>query len=182
MARARPAILVGLVLIALVAGALIVATRAATRERVAVAPSRSPSPVASPAFSFPSPTPTTAPTPSPSPATTLQLTGEIRGSPNGTVSKTCGTQSAGYYLQVLFGVGSTTYQLTATIAPYYGPGHYAAPPARISLKPLGVTPPVLYAGTKGTFTINPDGRSGSLYEILESQTGQIAVNGNWQCP
>ena len=79
-------------------------------------------------------------------------------------------------------VGATTYQLTATIAPYGGPGRYAAPPARISLKPVGVSPPVLYTGVRGTFTINPDARSGSLSEVLQSQNGEITVNGNWQCP
>ena len=178
--RRRIVLLPLLVLIAVALGGLVLATRATTREKAA-APLPSPSSVASPA-----PTPAESPSPSPSPSPTggsaLVLTGEIRGNPTGTVSKTCGTQTAGYYLQVAFSVGATTYQLTATIAPYGGPGRYAAPPARISLKPVGVSPPVLYAGVRGTFTINPDARSGSLSEVLQSQSGEITVNGNWQCP
>src|SRR5438132_7889787 len=116
--RRRVVLLPLLVLLALALGALVLATRGSTREKAAV-PLPTPSPVESPTPTpVESPTPTPSPSPSPTGGSALVLTGEIRGNPTGTVAKTCGTQTTGYYLQVAFSVGATTYQLTATIAPY----------------------------------------------------------------
>jgi hypothetical protein len=94
----------------------------------------------------------------------------------------CGRLAGGFYVSLTFAAGSTTYALTISIAGYSGPQAYAAPPARVSLRPLRSSQPMLYTGTSGRVVVNADERSGTVSESLNGQSTQVRVSGSWSCP
>src|SRR5205823_6169326 len=102
-------------------------------------------------------------TPAPA-APVIALSGALAANVTHTsTSNPCAKVGGSYYVRVTFTVGATDYALTLTIASYGGPRTYAAPPARVSLRPV-TSQPVLYTGTSGRVVVNADERSGSLSE------------------
>jgi hypothetical protein len=122
------------------------------------------------------------PSPSPPSAPSLTLVGAVNAETASLNAGTpCGSVPGGFYVSVSFAAGSTTYVLTISIAGYAGPGDYAAPPARVSLRPMRTLQPLLYTGTRGNVVVNSDERSGTVSELLSGQTSSVRVTGSWSC-
>ena len=145
-----------------------------SRSAATVRPSPSPSLATSP-------TPVgTVPTPSPG---GLVLTGTLVGTVASTTpGSSCGTYGSGYVGQARFPISGVEYELVVDIASYSGPGHYAAPPARVSVHKVAIdNNPVLLSGTSGSVDVDPGGTSGTVDENLLGSSGPAHVGGTWRC-
>ena len=121
--------------------------------------------------------------PAPVAAPALALSGALAANVMHTsVANPCARIGGSYYVKVTFSVAGAEYALTLTISSYSGPHAYSAPPARVSMRPLASSQPVLYTGVSGRVVVDGDERSGTISENLESQSDKIHVDGSWRCP
>lgn len=204
--RARPALLVGLAIAALVLAALALAAwatagggptashrpsqtlseerpPAATAASTAAATSvpaagGSPTVTSTPTLAGP---PTLAPAALPTTAIDLTFTGAIATRVrNATASDPCGLADlGGFGAELSMTLSGQSSRLSIGLLDYHGPGTYTIPPEHVSLRVGSPTSGQLLTAVKGSVTIDASQRAGKIDATLGD--GSTHVTGAWSC-
>jgi hypothetical protein len=144
---------------------------------------RTPAAGASPTIrSTPAGPPTLAPAPLPTTAVDLTFTGTIATRVRtATASNPCGKSDVGGFgAELNLTLSNQSSLLSIGLLDYHGPGTYAIPPERVSLR---VGPPAsgqLLTAVKGSVTIDSSERAGRIDAALGSGS-TTHVTGAWSC-